>query len=92
MKKVSILALHLNYGGIEKAITTLANYLCNDFKVEIACTYKISDKPAFNLDKRVKVVYLNSFVPNKEEFKTALKEKGILKILKEGIKSIKILY
>ena len=56
MKKVSILALHLNYGGIEKAITTLANYLCNDFKVEIACTYKISDKPAFNLDKRVKVV------------------------------------
>lgn len=92
MKKVSILALHLNYGGIEKAITTLANYLCNDFKVEIACTYKISDKPAFNLDKRVKVVYLNSFVPNKEEFKTAIKEKGILKILKEGIKSIKILY
>ena len=27
MKKVSIIALHLGYGGIEKSISTLANFV-----------------------------------------------------------------
>ena len=37
MKKISILSLHLGYGGIEKSITALANLLCEDYEVEIAC-------------------------------------------------------
>ena len=36
MKKVSILSLHLGYGGIEKCVATLANILCTRYEVEIA--------------------------------------------------------
>lgn len=92
MKKISILALHLNYGGIERAIISLANLICDKYEVEIACTYKIKDEPAFPLDKRVKVKYLNSLLPNKEEFRLAVKSKNVFQIFKEGFKSIKILY
>ena len=92
MKKISILALHLNYGGIERAIVSLANLACDKYKVEIVCTYKMKDEPAFKLNSKVNVKYLNNFIPNKEEFKKAIREKNIFDILKEGVKSIKILY
>lgn len=68
MKKVSILSLHLGYGGIEKSIVALANLLCESYKVEIACVYKLYDKSVFELDKRVKVKYLTKIKPNKKEF------------------------
>ena len=44
MKKVSILSLHLGYGGIEKSVAALANMLCEKYEVEIACTYKLFEK------------------------------------------------
>ena len=93
MKKISILSLHLGYGGIEKSVVSLANMLCDNYKVEIACCYKLYNEPAFSLDKRVKVKYLlKDLKPNRDEFKTALKKKNIINILKEGLKSIKVLY
>ena len=91
MKKISILSLHLNYGGIERAVVSLANYLCNYYDVEIACTYKINEESSFKLDKKIKIKYLTDVVPNKKEFKSALKSFKLIKALKEGIKSIKIL-
>lgn len=92
MKKVSILALHLGYGGIEKSIVALANLLCEKYKVEIACSYKLYEKPAFNIDKKVKIVYLTKNIsPNKEDFKEAVSDKKLTKIVKEGVKSVKIL-
>ena len=91
MKKISILSLHLNYGGIERAIVSLANYLCNYYNIEIACTYKINEESSFKLDKKVKVKYLTDVVPNKKEFKEALKSFKLITALKEGIKSVKIL-
>ncbi len=91
MKKISILSLHLSYGGIERAIVSLANYLCNYYNVEIACTYKINEESSFKLDKKVKVKYLTDVVPNKKEFKEALKSFKLITALKEGIKSVKIL-
>ena len=33
MKKLSILSLHLNYGGAEKSICALANLLCDKYDV-----------------------------------------------------------
>ena len=57
MKKVSILALHLGYGGIEKAVATLANTLCTSYEVEIACIYQLQEEPAFQIDPRVKITY-----------------------------------
>ena len=75
MKKISILSLHLGYGGIEKAITTLANSLCDKYQVEIASTYELYDKPAFDIDSRVKVVYL----------KEGLRDRAITRDLEWGI-------
>ena len=75
MKKVSILSLHLGYGGIEKCIVTLANALCSKYEVEIAVCYKLYDKPAFDIDDRVKIKYLNKDLrPNNNEFRQFLKE------------------
>lgn len=92
MKKVVILALHLGSGGIERITTMLANNLCNDYKVEIVSTYKIFNKPFFNLDKRVSVKYLiPDMVPNGKEFKEALSDFRFIKAFKEGKKALKIL-
>lgn len=91
--KVTIYSLHLNYGGIEKNICTKANILSKKFNVEIISLYKLTTKPVFNLDKKVKVTYLTqNLKPNKEEFLNALKSKRIIKIIKEGLYSIKVLY
>ena len=73
MKKITIFALHLGYGGVEKCITNLANLLCNDYNVEIISTYKLNEKPAFNISDKVKVVYLiDKYKPNREEWKNSL--------------------
>ncbi len=93
MKKVSILSLHLGYGGIEKCVVTLANSLCSKYDVEIAVCYRLYEKPAFPIDKRVKVKYLNKDLkPNRDRFKNALKCKNIFKIIKESFYAMKVLY
>ena len=43
MKKITIFALHLGYGGIENAIINLANMLCDKYEVEIVSIYKLYD-------------------------------------------------
>ena len=93
MKKISILALHLGYGGIEKCIVNLANTLCRKYEVEIAVCYKLYDKSAFDLDDRVKVKYLNkNLKPNHDTLRSALKSKNPFKIIKEAAFSSKVLY
>lgn len=92
MKKISILVLHLGYGGVEKAITNLANMLCNDYKVEIISIYKLYNKPVFELDKKVNVKYLLENIPNKNDVLNALKKGKLFTFFKEGFKSAKILF
>jgi N-acetylglucosaminyldiphosphoundecaprenol N-acetyl-beta-D-mannosaminyltransferase len=93
MKKISILSLHLGYGGIEKSVVSLANVLCTRYDVEIAVCYNLYGKCVFDLDKRVKVKYLNGkLVPNHEQLRNALKRKNIFSIIKEGLFSLKVLY
>lgn len=92
MKKVSILALHLGYGGIEKCIVNLANLICNDYDVEIITTYKLDDEPAFDLNKNVKVRYLiDKYKPNREEWKNSIKKIKPITFIKESYKSIRVL-
>ena len=91
MKKVSILSLHLGYGGIEKSVAALANMLCEKYEVEIACTYKLFDKSVFPVDERVKITYLTDVKPNKEQLKKAFRSKNIFKIFKEGLYAVKVL-
>lgn len=90
-KKISIFALHLSFGGIEKAISSLANMLCDDYQVEIISVYKICEKPVFFINENVKIKYLTNVVPNKKEFLNAVKKINILKIVKEGITALKVL-
>ena len=93
MKKISILALHLGYGGIEKCIVNLANTLCKKYDVEIATCYKLYEKSAFKLNDKVKVKYLNKDLkPNHETLRSALRSKNIFRVCKELAFSTKVLY
>lgn len=91
MKNIVILSLHLGTGGIENAISSLSNILCEKYNVKIISTYKLQEKPAFYLDKRVKIEYLINDKPNKDELIKAIRKLSIFKIIKEAIKSIKLL-
>ncbi len=91
MKKIAILGLHLNFGGVEQAIVNQANMLCNDYDVKLVITYK-KDEPSFYIDPKVKIDYLTNLYPNREEFKKCLKKFKLVSLIKEGFKSIKILY
>lgn len=93
MKKITILALHLGTGGAENVIASLSNILCEKNEVEIISTYKLQDKPAFDIDSRVKIIYLmENLKPNGAEFKAAVKSKNIIQIFKQGFIACKVLY
>ena len=94
MKKISILSLHLGYGGIENSIVSLANLLCKKYKVEIAVCYNLYDKSVFELDKRISVKYLNEkeIIPNHESFRKAVSSHNIHKIFKETSFALKVLH
>ena len=91
MKKITFLALHLSYGGIEKCICDAANLLSKEYDVEILATYKMIEEPPFKLSNKVKVTYLTSVKPNKKELINALKHFRLISVVKESIKAIKIL-
>lgn len=91
MKNVRIIALHLAYGGIEKAIISTANLLADRYNVEIISVYNMPGGPAFPLDERVKVRYLLTDIPNKDEWKAAVKAKNPVAFIRESAKSVKIL-
>lgn len=82
MKKITILALHLGYGGIENAIVTLANLLCEKYDVEILSVYRLYNEPVFDLNDKVKVKYISNVKPNKKEMLYYLKKKNFSKFFK----------
>lgn len=93
MKKVTILALHLGYGGIENVISTLANTLSSKYDVEIISTYKLYNEPAYKLDEKVKVTYLKEDLkPNKKEIEHYFKNKNYSLLIKELLKAVKIYF
>lgn len=89
LKKVTILALHLGYGGIEKSIAALANLLVDDYEVEIISSYQLFDKPAFEIDPRVEIRYLiTKFKPNREAWKASIKHLRPISFVKESFNSV----
>ena len=92
MKKITILLLHMQYGGIEKQTISFANELCKKYDVEIISAYSMKKKPAYEVNKKIKIKYLIDDAPNRAEFKNAIKSKNIIKIIKEAVKATKILY
>lgn len=91
MKKVRIIALHLAYGGVEKAIISMANLFAEKFDVEIISVYDMPNAPAFPVDERVKLRYLLKDRPNRAEWKAAVKSKNLAAIVRESFKSVKVL-
>ncbi len=92
LNKISILTLHMGYGGIERSIVNQANMLSEKYNVEIVSLYKLNKTIPYRLNDKVKLIYLSNLKPNKEEFLYYFKKRNIFKILQEGIKSTYILY
>lgn len=91
MKKVTIIALHLAFGGIEKAICQMANLFAERYEVEILSVYDMPNAPTFPLDERVKLRYLLSDTPNREEWRTALNGRDLPGLARESLRAVKIL-
>ena len=49
------------------------------------------DSPAFPLDERVKVRYLLDDIPNRDEWKAAIKRRNPVDIIRESFRSVNIL-
>ena len=91
MKKVTIVALHLAFGGIEKAICQMANLFAEQYEVEILSVYDMPNAPAFPLDERVKLRYLLSDTPNREAWRAALNGRDLPGLARESLRAVKIL-
>lgn len=93
MKKITFLMLHLNYGGIEKQVTNLANELSKEYEIEIVSLYNILNGESFyELEPNTKVRYIFDFGPNKKEVLNAVKKIKLITLFKEMVKSVNILY
>jgi glycosyltransferase involved in cell wall biosynthesis len=91
-EKVSILSLHMGYGGIERSITNQANMISSYYDTDIICLYKLYDKVPYTLDDKVNLCYLSNLKPNKSEFLECFHRKEVLKVIKEGFKATYILF
>ena len=91
MKKITILTLHLDYGGIPQYLSSLCKMLEEEYDIEIIVTYKMSSQPAFEFSDRIKITYLINERQNRQDFWDAVSRKNPFKILYQGIKGIKLL-
>ncbi len=91
IKNIDFLLLHLGYGGIESATINSANALSEKYNVRIISFYKLEKNQSNKLNKNIIVNYLYNGSPNREEFKQAVSDHNISKIIKEGIKATSIL-
>lgn len=89
LPKITIYALHMNFGGVEVSLAQTANMLADDYQVELVVFYNFGLIP-FEINPRVKVVYLTNLQPNRQQLKQALRGQGNL--IKELIRAVKIWY
>ena len=94
MKKVTFLLLHLNYGGLEKQVTTLANSLADKYDVTLLVLYDLLNSTSFyHLDERIKVKFIYSFgIIRGKELKQNIFNLKIFLFIKNVINDIKLLY
>ena len=91
MENLTIIALHLGYGGIEKAVCSMANMFADKYHVQIISVYDMPNAPAYPIDERVQVRYLLRDVPNREQWRAAIDAKAPGAIVKESLRAVKIL-
>lgn len=92
--KITIMALHLKPGGIEKFISATSNFLSKKYDVEIVSVYKYNKNEMVDINNKVKIKYLSDekIKPNKEDIALCLKNKKIFSLIKEILIAIKIIY
>lgn len=91
-RKITILAMHLSFGGIEKYISSLCRMLESDYDIEIITTYKFQEKPAFDFSKNIKIKYLINENPTTISIKKLIKSFNLYGALKEIIRRINFKY
>ncbi|MBR6323291.1 MAG: glycosyltransferase, partial [Lachnospiraceae bacterium] len=90
-KQVNIIALHLGVGGVEKAITAMANLFAERYDVRLYSVYKLPGTPAMPIDERVSVRFLLHDIPNRTEWKAAIRNRDFRTFWKESMRSVRIL-
>lgn len=88
---VNIIALHLGVGGVEKAIISMANLFAEKYDVRLYSVYKLPGPPVLPIDERVSLRFLMHDVPNRDEWKAAVKALDVKAIFKESMRSIRII-
>ena len=91
MKKVTILSLHLGFGGIEQAVISLANNLSSNYNVEIVSIYRLSNDNAHMLDKKVNIKYLMSgdIASRTDIYKKCIKRLKFIELIRALFKDYK---
>lgn len=94
MKKITFLLLHLNYGGLEKQVTTLANELAKSYDVELVVLYDLlNGKSFYKLNDNMKVKFVLKYGPIKaKQLKEMLKKIKIIELFKSLAKDIKLIF
>lgn len=90
--KVTIFALHLGTGGVEKYIASLCKMLEDNYEIEIISTYKKTEEPAFKISDKVKITYLINDYPHVFEFRRAMLDGKVIQTIKWGMHLAKILF
>lgn len=91
MNTIHIIALHLAFGGVERAIINMANLFAERYDVEIISVYNMPNSPAYPIDERVRVRYLLDDIPNRAEWRAAAKGLHPVSFIKESARSVRIL-
>lgn len=91
-KQVNIIALHLGVGGVEKAIVSMANLFAERYDVRLYSVYKLPGTPSMPIDERVSVRFLFWDVPNREEWKAAIRQRDLASFCRESVRSLRILF
>lgn len=91
--KVTIYALHLGFGGVERYVATIANMLSKEHDVRIVSTYRTTTEPAFPIAENVEIIYLlEDLLPNNQAFRTAIKHMNPYAICKEACYAAYVLF
>lgn len=90
--RLLLLALHLQPGGVERALCQQANaFAKRGWQVEIFSSYRV-DRLAYPLDEGVRLRQLSTDWPNRQEWKAALAGRRWLSLLRESGRALGILW
>ena len=89
MKKISILTLSMDYGGIERSAISLANLLSQSYDITIVSAYET--KPVYEIERNVKILYLKKNLKLDNKVKEMVNEHKYVTCVKKLLNNYKIL-